>query len=52
MGDDAEYYIEQQEEGAGLSKHAKYAALDSNRKPFCAGQTELDMRMKYGVGNH
>ena len=32
MGDDAEYYIEQQEELARLDQASKYAALDRNRK--------------------
>ena len=34
MGDDAEYYIEQQEEEARFNQASEYAALDSNRKPL------------------
>lgn len=33
MGDDAEYYIEQQEEEARFKQASEYAALDSKRKP-------------------
>jgi uncharacterized protein (DUF1499 family) len=34
MGDDAEYYIEEQEEEARLKQASEYAALDHNRKPL------------------
>ena len=34
MGDDAEYYIEQQEEEARFKQASEYAALDGNRKPL------------------
>lgn len=34
MGDDAEYYIEQQEEEARFKQAYEYAALDSNSKPL------------------
>lgn len=34
MGDDAEYYIEQQEEEARFKQASDYAALDSNSKPL------------------
>lgn len=34
MGDDAEYYIEQQEEEARFNQACEYAALDSKRKPL------------------
>ena len=34
MGDDAEYYIEQQEEEARFKQACEYAALDRNRKPL------------------
>lgn len=34
MGDDAEYYIEQQEEEARFKQASEYAALDSNSKPL------------------
>ncbi|HEX6625616.1 MAG TPA: hypothetical protein VF064_18010 [Pyrinomonadaceae bacterium] len=33
MGDDAEFYIEQQEEEARFKQASEYAALDSKRKP-------------------
>ena len=34
VGDDAEYYIEQQEEEARFNQASEYAALDSKRKPL------------------
>lgn len=34
MGDDAEYYIEQQEEEARFKQACEYAARDRNRKPL------------------
>jgi hypothetical protein len=34
MGDDAEYYIEQQEEEARFKQASEYAALDNNSKPL------------------
>ena len=34
MGDDAEYYIEQQEQEARFKQASEYAALDSNSKPL------------------
>ncbi len=34
MGDDAEYYIEQQEEEERFKQACEYAALDRNRKPL------------------
>lgn len=34
MGDDAEYYIEQQEEAARFDRASEYAALDSKSKPL------------------
>src|SRR5215204_1615406 len=34
MSDDAEYYIEQQEEEARFNQASEYAALDSNSKPL------------------
>lgn len=34
MGDDAEYYMEQQEEEARFKNACEYAALDRNRKPL------------------
>ena len=34
MGDDAEYYMEQQEEEARFKQACEYAALDQNRKPL------------------
>ena len=34
MGDDAEYYIEHQEEEARFNQTCEYAALDRNRKPL------------------
>jgi hypothetical protein len=34
MGDDAEYYIEHQEEEARFKQACEYAALDHNRKPL------------------
>ncbi len=34
MGDDAEYYIEQQEEEARFKQASEYAALDHNSKPL------------------
>ena len=34
MGDDAEYYMEQQEEEARFKQASEYAALESNRKPL------------------
>jgi hypothetical protein len=34
MGDDSEYYIEQQEEEARFKQACEYAALDRNRKPL------------------
>lgn len=34
MGDDAEYYLEQQEEEAQFKQASEYAALDHNRKPL------------------
>src|SRR5215216_527021 len=34
MGDDAEYYIEQQEEEARFNQACEYALLDDNTKPL------------------
>ena len=34
MGDDAEYYIEQQEEEALFKQASEHAALDRNTKPL------------------
>jgi hypothetical protein len=34
MGDDAEYYIEQQEQEARFKQASEYAALDSHCKPL------------------
>ena len=34
MGDDAEYYIKEQEKEARFKQASEYAALDHNRKPL------------------
>jgi hypothetical protein len=51
MGDDAEYYMEQQEDEARSKQLSEYAALDDNGKPLLCWADGLDMRMRYGVGS-